>query len=99
MFIHSVYFWLRPDLTSEELACYQAGVKSLLTVPCVRHGWVATPALPDRPVIDRTYSYALILVFDDLAGHDAYQVDPIHDKFRVGCKGLWNQIKIYDAQD
>jgi hypothetical protein len=46
-------------------------------------------------VIDRTYTYGLIVAFEDAAGHDAYQSDPVHDEFR-GLKDLWTQVKIYD---
>jgi hypothetical protein len=99
MLIHSVYFWLKPELKPEEIQQYVNGAKSLLKISSVRHGWVAKPAIYDRPVIDRSYSFALILVFENTDGHDAYQVDPIHDQFRIGCAHLWNQVKIYDSEE
>ena len=97
MFVHSVYFWLRPDLTKEEIAQFWEGARALTTIRSVRHGFVGTPADTDRPIIDRSYSCALVVIFDDEAGHDAYQVDPVHDKFRLDCAPLWNKVLIYDA--
>jgi hypothetical protein len=97
MLIHSVYFWLRPDLTEEETAHFWTRVRALTTIPSVRIGHVGTPAETDRPVIDRSYSCMLLTIFDDMAGHDAYQVDPVHDQFRIECAPLWSRVLIYDA--
>ncbi len=97
MFIHSVYFWLKPELTDTEKEQFWAGVRSLTTIESVRHGYVGTPAATDRPIIDRSYSCALIVIFDDDAGHEAYQVHPVHDKFRDECAPFWTKVLIYDA--
>lgn len=97
MFIHAVYFWLRDGLTHAEEAQFSAGVTSLLAIESVKHGWVGVAASTDRPVIDRSYSRALVVVFADEAGHDAYQVDPIHDRFRDECHHLWTRVQIYDS--
>jgi len=98
MFVHSVFFWLRPDLTEEESSQFWQQVRALLTIPSVKIGHVGTPANTDRPVIDRSYSCALLTVFEDEAGHDAYQVHPVHDQFRTECAPLWTKVVIYDAQ-
>jgi hypothetical protein len=98
MFVHCVYFWLKPDVTEAERQQFIRGVQSLTTAGTVRHGWVGKPADTFRPVIERTYSHAAVLVFDDKAGHDAYQVDPIHSAFLDGLKHLWTQVKIYDFE-
>ena len=96
MFVHAVFFWLRPDLTEAETAQFIEGARSLTTIPSVRHGFVGTPADTDRPIIDRSYSWGVVVTFDDVAGHDAYQVDPAHDKFRIECAPLWSKVLIYD---
>lgn len=98
MFVHSVYFWLRADLSEDDRARFGAGVADLLTIPDVRHGWVGTPADTDREVIDSSYSYGLLVVFDDVAGHDAYQVAPAHDRFRQQFAGFWDAVRIYDFE-
>lgn len=97
MFIHAVYFWLRDDLTPGERQQFVDGVRSLRDIETVQHGYVGTPAPTDRPIIDRSYSYALVLAFADQAAHDAYQVHPVHDRFREGCAPLWTRVQIYDA--
>jgi hypothetical protein len=98
VFIHSVYFWLKPELTQEQQDRFWAGVKALEEIPCLKLFFVGTPADTDRPVIDRSYSCALITGFDDQAGHDIYQDHPVHDKFRELAE-LWDKVLIYDAEN
>lgn len=97
MFIHSVYFWLKPDLTSEQQAAFDAGARSLTTIETVRQGYVGRPAATDREIIDRSYSCALVLIFDDQEGHNRYQVHAVHDRFREQCSPFWSKVLIYDA--
>lgn len=98
MFVHSVYFWLREDLTSEQRDTFLREAKALITdIETVRHGWLGVPAATDRPIIERSYSYALTVVFDDEAGQDVYQDHPVHDRFRDDCGSFWTRVQIYDS--
>ncbi|MDF1505930.1 Dabb family protein [Roseisolibacter sp. H3M3-2] len=99
MFVHAVYFYLRDGLSPEERARFDAGVRSLRDIETVRQGWVGVPAPTDRPVIERGYHTALVLLFADQAAHDAYQTHPVHDRFRAECAGLWRDVRIYDSVD
>lgn len=98
MLVHTVYFWLKPDLSEADRASFVAGVESLRSICDVRSMWHGTPAATNRPVIDRSYSHGLTLVFDDLKGHDAYQIDPIHQRFVDAHKQKWTKVTIYDVQ-
>ncbi len=97
MFIHSVYFWLKDDLSPEQQETFLRGVNSLRSIESVRHSYVGAPAPTDRSIIDRSYSYALILVFDAQQGHDLYQHHEVHDRFREQCGLLWSKVLIYDC--
>ena len=97
MFVHSVYFWLRSDLTPAEKTRFVEGIRSLSTIDCVEHGFFGVPAATNREIIDQSYSYALVLSFANAADQDAYQVHPVHDAFRENCGGSWSRIVIYDA--
>ena len=94
-FVHCVYFWMNDGLTDEQIQSFKDGLQSLIEIESVRHGFFGTPADTDRPIIDRSYSYGLVVVFDDKAGHDAYQVDPVHDTFRESSD-LWKEVRIFD---
>jgi hypothetical protein len=98
MLIHTVFFWLRDDLTDDQRAQFVDGVTSLLTIDSLKTGYVGTPADTERrPIIDSSYDYALVTIFDDVEAHDAYQVDPIHDAFRE-LASLWERVQIYDTK-
>ncbi len=97
-FVHVVNFWLKKDLSAAEITKFETGVKTLEKVESLIYYSVGTPADTDRPTIDRSYSYSLLTVFKDKAGHDAYQVNPIHLKFVEECKSLWDRVLIYDSE-
>ena len=97
MFIHSVYFWLRDDLTAAERTRFEEGIRSLAAIESVERGFIGAPAPTDRAVIERGYTHALILTFPDQRAHDAYQAHPVHDRFREQCAGSWSGIRIFDT--
>lgn len=97
MLVHAVYFWLKDGLTLEDAARFRGGLESLRGCESVRDLFVGVPASTDRPVIDRTYTFALVVLFDDLAGHDAYQVHPIHRAFVETFSPYWKRVQIYDS--
>lgn len=97
MFVHSVYFWLRPDLSEQDRRAFVEGLHSLGTIDDVQQAYFGQPADTDRPVIDRSYSWAEILVFKDRAAHDRYQVHATHKKFVERCASSWTKVVIYDS--
>lgn len=98
MLIHSVYFWLKPELTDAQRAEFRRGLDSLAGIKSVTKLHVGTPAaIPPRPVVDGSYSFSITVVFDDLAGHNLYQTDPLHLAFLGSFKTFWTRAQIYDA--
>lgn len=99
MLVHSVFFWLKPELTAAERAEFRRGVESLMAIKVIEKAYVGTPAkTAKRPVIEDTYSVALTVVCKDVAAHDAYQTDPVHLKFVERFKSCWSRVQIYDAE-
>ncbi len=99
MLVHSVYFWLKPELTPAQRADFRRGLETLKGIACVEQVFVGAPApVPDRPVVDRSYSAALVVVCRDLAAHDAYQIDPLHKAFLAQFKPYWERVQIYDVE-
>ena len=97
MLVHSVFFWLKSDVTPDQVKTFETLSNAMAKIPGVIHLWVGKPAPTDRPVIDRSYSYGLTVVLKDMAAHDVYQEHPIHDAFRNTCGSFWTQVKIYDS--
>lgn len=97
--IHHVLFWLANPASAADKARLLEGLRSLQSIESLRDFRIGTPAATEkRPVIDDSYAFSLFTAFDDVKGHDAYQVHPIHLKFIETYKHLWGRVLIYDAQ-
>ncbi len=100
MVIHHVFFWLKNPSSKEDLEELLAGLQTLKNITTVRNIYIGVPAATeDRTVVDSTYSASELLFFNDLAGQEAYQVDPIHQKFIADCSQLWEKVVVYDTVD
>ena len=98
MLIHTVIFWLRKDLTHEDLALFEQELCLLEKISTVEQLFIGRPsATAKRPVIDDTYDFCLTVALKDLAAHDVYQEDPLHLAFIENCSQMWERVKIYDA--
>ena len=98
MLLHIVVFWLKKDLSEEELTTFENEVRSLENISSVEQLHVGKPAsTTKRPVIDDSYDFCLTVMLKDLAAHDDYQEDPLHLDFIKNCSHMWEQVKIYDA--
>ena len=96
MFVHTVYFWLKEDLSDSDRRAFEQGLTNLLSIETIDHAYKGVPADTDRPVIDRTYSYGIVVVFRDKTAHDGYQAHPAHETFREDCERYWRKVLIYD---
>ncbi len=100
MLIHSVYFWLKPELTAAQRANFTAEVKKLSAVRTIGSIYVGAPAsIAERSVTDRSFDLALTIVFRDGPSHDSYQVDPVHLAFVEKNKDSWVKVQVYDSQE
>jgi hypothetical protein len=97
MFVHAVYFWLKATLSRQEQAEFLHELRNLATIESIQKCYIGEPAGTDREVIDRSYSYALVVIFADQGAHDAYQEHPTHDRFRERCSSFWEKVQIYDS--
>ncbi|HUJ42298.1 MAG TPA: Dabb family protein [Opitutaceae bacterium] len=99
MLIHTVFFWLKPELTDAQRAEFRRGVESLAAIKHVDAVYVGVPAaVPDRPVADKTFAVGLTVTCRDVAAHNAYQADPIHLAFIARFQPYWTRVQVYDAQ-
>ncbi|WP_449437706.1 Dabb family protein [Pedobacter steynii] len=76
MLAHHVLFWLKADTTDEQKVAFRKSLETLNGVESVKTLHIGTPAPIERAVVDTTYTFSLSIFFEDLAGHDVYQVHP-----------------------
>ena len=94
--IHSVFLWLKEDLSPEEIQTFEKDLQGLQNISGVQSFYVGPPAGTPRPVVDNSYDYALIIHFADKAGQATYQVDSIHQYFVDTHKANFKTVKVYD---
>ena len=97
MFIHTVFFWAKENISLNEAADFEDGLQTLRAVENIREFYVGTPADTDRPVIDSSYSYALIIHFDTESDQNIYQEHPIHHEFIRNNSKYWSKVLVYDC--
>ncbi|BAV08125.1 Stress responsive A/B Barrel Domain [Filimonas lacunae] len=97
MLAHHVLFWLKADTTEEQKANFRKGLESLEKVESVKAFHVGVPSTIERAVVDTTYTFSLVLFFEDMAGHDVYQVHPLHKAFLEENRVFFEKVVIYDS--
>lgn len=97
MFVHHVFFWLHDPQNEEVRKAFQEGLEKLVTIETIKFKHLGIPADTDRPIIDTSYAYSLLVAFDDKAGHDIYQEHPVHKEFIANCEQYWSKVQIYDS--
>ena len=96
---HNVYFWLDPSLTDAQKASFEEGLRALSKIDVVAGGTFGKPAAtPVRPVTQNTFDYALVLEFDSVELHNAYQVHPEHDVFVRDFSAWFSEVRVFDTQ-
>lgn len=98
MISHHVLFWLKADTTEEQKVAFKKSLETLEKIESVVTFHVGTPAPIERAVVDTSYTFSLVLFFEDMAGHDVYQVHELHKAFLDEFRGLFESVVIYDAQ-
>lgn len=98
--IHHVFFWLKEPKNEVHKKQLVAALNDLLKVKTIRMNHIGFPAgTESRDVVDHSYSVSYMVMFDNQADQDAYQIDPIHLKFVEENSHLWNKVVVYDSVD
>ena len=96
---HNVYFWLDEPLSDDDKVAFEGGLGALFEIDVVSTGSFGRAAeTPERPVTHNSFDYALVLEFESVDQHNAYQIHPEHDVF-VEKFGPWfKEIRVFDTQ-
>lgn len=97
MLVHHVLFWLKSDTTPEQKGVFRKSLEALKDVETVKAFHVGVPSTIERAVVDTSYTFSLVIFFEDMAGHDVYQVHPLHKAFLEECRGFFEKVVIYDS--
>ncbi len=95
-FIHHVFFWLKENNDNSRGQLIE-GLQKLSSVKTIKQFHIGVPANTTREVIENTYSVSWMILFDNAADQDSYQVDPVHLDFVKECSHLWNKVTVFDT--
>lgn len=96
-FYHVVYFWLK-DNSDANKKTFLSYVKEYTgAIDVIKERFIGTPADTNRPVIDSSYTYSIVLAFDSKKDQDAYQVHPAHLAFVKKAEHMWSKVQVYDS--
>lgn len=95
-FIHHVFFWLKENNESNRSRLID-GLQKLSSVKTIKQHHIGIPANTNRDVVENTYSVSWMILFDNAADQESYQVDPDHLNFVKECSHLWNKVVVFDT--
>lgn len=99
-FAHVVYFWLNnPDNENDRAAFEKSLTNFINNSEFIQTKHLGTPAATDRGVIDNSYTFCLLLTFENKKMQDKYQVEEGHLKFIEESSKLWEKVVVYDSEN
>ena len=98
--MHHVFFWLKEPDNKAHRKQFEHAMEDLLKVETINVSHVGIPAATEeRGVVDNSYTYSYMVLFDSLADQNIYQKHPLHLKFIEENQHLWNKVVVYDSVD
>ena len=98
MLVHNVFFWLPKRLDGDQITEFRMGLESLKSIEHAHDVFIGTPAdVAERPVVDTSYDFALVVLFKDVAAHNAYQAHPTHQAFLEAHIKKCRKVRVYDV--
>ncbi len=98
-FAHHVFFWLKNPDSKEDHAQLLAALKALKQIEVVKYAHIGAPSINDldKPVTDASYSFSVLLLFDNKKDEETYLYHPLHKKFGAENNHLWSKVIVYDS--
>ncbi|MBT3384725.1 MAG: twin-arginine translocation signal domain-containing protein [Prolixibacteraceae bacterium] len=98
--MHHVFFWLKEPTNQAHRKQFEKAMVDLLKVETIKMSHVGIPAATEeRGVVENSYTYSFMVMFDNLEDQNIYQKHPIHLKFIEDNSDLWNKVVVYDSVD
>ncbi len=97
-FVHMVFFWLKNPADDPDRRKFLHELSSFLDeVDVIVFKHIGSPAPTDRPVIDSSYTFSLVVTFKDGVDQEIYQEHASHKRFIANAGPLWERVQVYDA--
>lgn len=95
---HYVLFWLKENLSEQEVKDFTGFFEELKSVPNVKSLHYGPPAKThQRDVVDNSFSYNLLVYFDSLEDINTYETHPIHLAAIEKYSHNWTKVIVHDS--
>ncbi|SRR6056297_1333157 len=99
MLQHTVYFYLKEDVTAEDRERFEEGLKKLLSIEEVYSYQIGVPGnTEERDVTDHSFGYSFFSWFENLEDYKVYAEHPDHLAFIDEYEDLWANVRVYDSE-
>jgi len=98
--IHHVFFWLKEPDNKAHRKQFEKALEDLIKVETIKVSHIGVPAeTEERGVVENSYTYSYMVMFDSLEDQNIYQKHPLHLKFIEENEHLWEKVVVYDSVD
>lgn len=99
-FIHHVLFWAKNPENKSEIDQLFKALKTLGGLPMIQSAHVGKPVVTDfdKPVTESSYTFSVVLIFDNAKKENDYLYHPMHKKFIDDNKHLWGKVQVIDSE-
>lgn len=99
VYFHYLVFWLKPDLTDQQVAEFTQFFEGLKKLPYQKNLRYGKPAASTpRAVLDQTYTYNASMEFDSLDDLEAYGKLPEHLALVAKYKPYFTKMLVHDTR-
>jgi len=98
MIVHYVLFWLREDLSQQEIKDFTGFFEELRKIPNAHSLQYGPPAKTNpRGVVDNSFSYNLLVQFKTMDDIAVYETHPIHLAAIEKYSKNWTKVVVHDS--
>ncbi|HUH19217.1 Dabb family protein [Albibacterium sp.] len=98
MIVHYVLFWLREDLSPQEIKDFTGFFEELKKIPNIHTLQYGAPAQTNaRGVVDNSFSYNLLVQFKTMHDIEVYETHPIHLAAIEKYSKNWTKVVVHDS--
>ncbi len=95
---HYVLFWLKDDLSEQEVNDFVAFFEKLKEIPEIKSLHYGRPAATHpREVVDNSFSFNLLVYFDSMDDLNVYETHPVHLEAIEKYSKYWNKVVVHDS--
>ncbi|SFC13252.1 Tat (twin-arginine translocation) pathway signal sequence [Parapedobacter composti] len=95
---HYVLFWLKEELSEQEIADFAGFFEELKAIPGIKslHYGRAAQTHP-REVVDNSFTYNLLVYFDTMDDINTYETHPVHLEAIEKYSKFWTKVVVHDS--